>query len=268
MNRAPIGLFDSGIGGLSVLQAIRRTLPNESIIYLADRAHLPYGSQSKSAIIDAALQCGSFLIENGVKSIIIACHTASIYALDTLQNTFSVPVFGLLSPSLEALAALSHPKKIAILGTEQTIRSQVYEKAVKKLWPASFCQSIACPIFVSLVEKQPEISTMTQWIVNIHLRSIKSNPPDSILLACTHFPFLKKEILQGMPSSLTLLDPANHCAKKVQEAFLCKKLETDCQQPCLSFFESIRERQTNKKLPFNRFKKLELNGKLTYSHTG
>ena len=195
MNASPIGVFDSGVGGLSVLKELIRTLPNENIIYLGDTARAPYGSKSKDTITQYALEDADFLAKRGAKALVIACHTISALAITELRQQVGVPIIGMVVPSLNA-------NRVGAIATEATIESGVYRQIE---------QTIACPTFVPLVEND----LPAQEAVNQQLAKLKGKL-DALVLACTHFAFLKAEIHQCLGRATPVIDPARLVAQQVK----------------------------------------------------
>ena len=169
-----IGVFDSGVGGLTVLKELMQKLPKENFIYLGDTAHLPYGEKSQESIIRYSIDNTLFLIKKNVKMIVIACNTASAYALEELQQTFSLPVIGVIEGAVACALEVSKKKRIAILGTKGTIRSQAYQKAILSKNPKAFLLPIACPLFVPIVEERYVDHLAAQLIVQEYLKPLKS----------------------------------------------------------------------------------------------
>ena len=209
----PIGIFDSGLGGLTVLNEVSRCLPQEDFIYLADTARQPYGTKSTQELLHFALQNGEFLLQQNIKLLIIACHTICSHALDLLSAQLPIPVVGLIEPSLESIQNVLH---LAILATPRTIESQIYqtlitEKTKIKVYP------IACPQFVPLIEKglhdHPETFLAAQ-----ELLAPFSNTVDAALLACTHYPLILPTLRKVLGNNIQFIDPALVCAKHVKRA--------------------------------------------------
>jgi glutamate racemase len=199
----PIGVFDSGVGGLTVVRKAMEILPNESIIYLGDTARVPYGNKTPGLIRLYSQQCARFLLAHDVKLIVVACNTASAVALNTVQEISPVPVIGVITPA--AKMALSHSPNgnIGIIGTRTTVRSKAYDA---DLWQMSeqrrlTVQAAACPLFVPLVEEGMEQHPATRAIAADYLRPFKESPVDVLILGCTHFPLLAEVIQQELPDT-------------------------------------------------------------------
>lgn len=213
----PIGMFDSGLGGLTVMRQLVNVLPDESVIYLGDTARLPYGAKSPETILRYSIENSVFLIQKNIKMLIVACNTASAHALDELQQIFSVPIMGVIEPGAESAVKATKNGRIAVLGTQGTIHSQCYKKAILKKSPQAEVFSIACPLFVPLVEEDYIAYPATRLIVQEYLRPLKEQRIDTLLLGCTHYPLLKELILDEMGEGVNIVDSATACAEKVSE---------------------------------------------------
>lgn len=213
----PIGIFDSGFGGLTVMSAINKILPNESIIYFGDTAHVPYGSKSRNTVLKFSKDISSFLVKNNIKMLVIACNTASAFALSTLKKELTVPVTGVIEPGAKAAIEATKNNKIGIIGTEGTISSNAYLKAIKKISPKADIYQQACPLFVPLVEEGWNEGKVTDEIVKYYLKSLLSKKVDTIVLGCTHYPLLMKTLRKNTGKQITLIDSANATAFEVQK---------------------------------------------------
>lgn len=211
-----IGIFDSGFGGLTVMRAIIRALPHENIIYLADTARLPYGDKSKQTIVRYAKENADFLINRGVKLLVVACATVCSSALDVLQVSCPLPVVGVMPIAREDLFLLPKTGRMALLATTTTIQCGVYERHLRNLLPHVEIESIACPLLVPLIEKGFIDHPLTLSAVKKTLKSLKQRKIGSLILGCTHFPLIAKVIQQVIGEDVTLIDPAQCCAKKIQ----------------------------------------------------
>jgi glutamate racemase len=224
----PIGIFDSGFGGLTVMSAINGLLPDESLIYFGDTAHVPYGSKSKNAVVKFSKDIASFLIKSDVKLLVIACNTASAFALDALKKSVHVPVVGVIEPGAKAAVKSAKNGRIGIIGTEGTVASGSYFKAVKKISKASVFQQ-ACPLFVPLVEEGWNKGKITEDIIGVYLKPLLSKKIDALVLGCTHYPLLKELISRAAGKGVELIDSAKATACEVREIlsekdmFACKK---------------------------------------------
>jgi len=206
--KQPIGIFDSGVGGLTVFKEIRKCFPYEDIVYFGDTARVPYGPKSKNTVIDYSIQNARFLTQCGAKIIVVACNTSSAVAVEQLKNNFSVPVIGVIEPGAIAAVAATSNNKIGVIGTDGTIRSKAYSKAISALSPTSKIFSKSCPLFVSLVEEGWENHKVTELIIEEYLSSLLDNDIDTIVLGCTHYPILKSAIKKTIGSHIKLVDSA------------------------------------------------------------
>jgi len=227
MSRQPIGLFDSGLGGLTVLRELKRLLPHENAIYLGDTGRLPYGNRSKEAILRFSLENSSFLIEQGIKLLIVACHTASSIALQTLQDTLPIPVLGVVAPGVFRVLQTTQTNEIAILGTASTIASGAHALQIKALRADVCVHPIACPLFVPLVEEGFADHVTAEMIAHHYLDPLQKHPIDTVLLACTHYPLLERILKNVLGPNISLVEPAAACIEEVRSFLASRKLLTD-----------------------------------------
>jgi glutamate racemase len=215
-SECPIGIFDSGVGGLTVMREIVKRLPREKIMYFGDTAHVPYGSKSKETIQTFSLDIARFLMTHHIKMLVVACNTASSFALSMLQKTVPIPVVGVIDPGVEA--ALSHTKtnRVGVIGTSGTIHSQAYQKRLYALRPRIKVFSAACPLFVPLVEEAWMHTKTAHDIADVYLKDLKKKKIDTLILGCTHYPLLKKTISMVMGDTVCVVDSAYETAKKVE----------------------------------------------------
>lgn len=209
---APIGVFDSGVGGLTVAREIMRNLPKEDIVYFGDTARVPYGSKSKDNIIRYSRQIINFLRTKGVKVIVIACNTASALALDTVKDEFDIPIIGVVEPGARAALAVTQTKKIGVIGTEGTVRSSMYEKIIQGIEPDVSVVAKACPLFVPLVEEGFKKHHVTDEIIDYYLAEMRDSDIDALILGCTHYPLLRSKIREYVGEKITLVNPAYETA--------------------------------------------------------
>lgn len=209
---APIGVFDSGVGGLTVAREIMRNLPNEDIVYFGDTARVPYGSKSKDNIIRYSRQIIHFLQTKDVKAIVIACNTASALALDAVKDEFDIPIIGVVEPGARAALEVTVNKKIGVIGTEATVRSAMYEKIIQGVDPEVSVIAKACPLFVPLVEEGFKKHQVTDEIIDYYLASVKESDIDALILGCTHYPLLRSKIREYVGDKITLVNPAYETA--------------------------------------------------------
>lgn len=213
----PIGVFDSGIGGLTVVKELIRQLPKEDIIYLGDTAHVPYGIKSPATIIKFTLGNVKFLLKQNVKLIVIACNTASSLALDAIRGHFRIPIIGVIQPGIRQAAKLTKTKCIGVIGTRATIKSKAYERQIKRINPAIKVISQACPLFVPLVEEGWLNQSATMAIAKRYLGHLskRNKNMDTLILGCTHYPLLKPIIRKVLGKGIRLIDSAQQVAREV-----------------------------------------------------
>lgn len=220
-----IGIFDSGIGGLTVLREIRQNLPSEDIIYLGDTARVPFGSKSPETVLKFTIQNSLFLLEQGVKAIVIACNTASAYGLDSIQNYFRVPVIGVIEPGAKAAVSRTKNKQVGVIGTEGTIRSQAYPRAIAKLDAAVKTRALACPLLVSLAEEGWLEGDIVRKILEVYLAEFGGNGVDTLILGCTHYPLFKKAVSEVLGSNISIVDSAAETAGALKKKLVELHLE-------------------------------------------
>jgi len=219
MDNRPIGVFDSGVGGLTVVKQVMKTLPNENIVYFGDTARLPYGSKSKEAVTKFSRQIVRFLLTKEVKAIIIACNTASSNSLDILREEFEVPLFGVVVPGVEEALRSTKNKKVGIIGTAATIRSNAYKTLICEADSEIEVFSKPCPLFVPLVEEGWTENEIAKLTAERYLQELINKGIDSLVLGCTHYPLLKRCIGETVGEHIKLVDPAKATARRV-ESFL------------------------------------------------
>ncbi len=207
----PIGVFDSGIGGISVLKQLVRFLPNEKYIYLGDTARVPYGNKSDNTVRQYSRECTGFLLGNDVKLIVVACNTASSVALDAIREISKVPVIGMIVPAAGAAVRATQNNKIGVIGTRATINSNAYVEAIYNLSKNKELRifPVACPLFVPLVEEGLLRHEATRIIAEEYLQSLKKEGVDTLVLGCTHYPFLSQLISDILPG-VSLIDSGEH----------------------------------------------------------
>jgi len=227
MDRRPIGVFDSGVGGLTVVRQIMKILPNENIVYFGDTARVPYGSKSKEAVTKFSRQIVRFLKTKDVKAIIIACNTASSNSLDSLREEFETPLFGVVVPGVEEALRITTRKRIGIIGTAGTIRSGAYKKLLCEADQEIQVFSKACPLFVPLAEEGWTENEIAKLTAEAYLRELVDIGIDSLVLGCTHYPLLKKCIGETVGDAIRLVDPAKATAKGIQKYMETQSLLND-----------------------------------------
>ncbi len=215
MNRRPIGVFDSGIGGLTVVRELLHQLPHESLIYFGDTARVPYGNKSPATVRRYASEIMEFLVARDVKMIVIACNTASSHALEHLAQAAPVPVEGVIEPGARAAVQASRSKKIGVIGTAGTIRSGAYGRAIKTLAPDATVVEQACPLLVPLVEEGWLDRPATRLIAEEYVAPLARRGIDTLVLGCTHYPLLKPLLAEILGPSSSLIDSAEETAATV-----------------------------------------------------
>src|SRR3954463_1737479 len=225
MNPAlPIGIFDSGVGGLTVARQIHRVLPHEDLIYLGDTARVPYGTKSPSTVVRFACEDSQFLLQQNVKAVVVACNTCSAWALPILEKKFQVPIFGVITPGVLAALEKSKTKRIGIIGTNATIRSKAYSNGIIARCDTAKVFARACPLLVPLVEEGWINHPVTQAVLREYLTPMLRQKIDTLILGCTHYPLLKAAIRKIVGSNVALVDSAESCAKYVRERLERKRL--------------------------------------------
>lgn len=212
----PVGVFDSGIGGLTVVKRLTSTLPNESIVYFGDTARVPYGSKSNEVVIEYSLQDADFLIRKNVKAIVVACNTASSIALDVLRKKYSVPVIGMIEPGAKLALQKTKSGIIGVIGTNATINNKAYSTELKKKNTDIEVYEKACPLFVPLAEEGWIDHPATHLIAEEYLQELKEKNIDTLILGCTHYPLLAGVIQQVMGEKVTLIDSGVAAAEIVR----------------------------------------------------
>jgi glutamate racemase len=217
----PIGIFDSGLGGLTVAGEIHKILPREDLVYLGDTARVPYGTKAPSTVIRFALEDMEFLHQRSVKAVVIACNTVSAWALPTLEQKYSIPILGVIEPGAQAALEQSKNHRIGVIGTHATIKSQAYERSIlaRDLNARVFCQ--ATPLLVPLVEEGWMEHPVTLAVLKDYLAPLLEQEIDTLVLGCTHYPLLKKAVRQVAGKGVALVDSASSCARFVQERLGC-----------------------------------------------
>ncbi|MCS7204154.1 MAG: glutamate racemase [Leptospiraceae bacterium] len=219
MDSRSIGIFDSGLGGLTVLAELVHLLPHEDFVYLGDTARVPYGSRSKETIIRYSLENASFLVQQNIKLLVVACNTSSSYALPILKEKFSVPVIGVIEPAVESFFEQSPNSSVAVIGTRATIKSEAYPNLIHSIDPEIKVYGKACPLFVPLVEEGKIHDVVTKEVIKEYLQEIVDLEIEDVILGCTHYPLLKKAILEVYPH-LRLIDSSKETAKFVKRTLI------------------------------------------------
>lgn len=212
-----IGIFDSGVGGLTVLKELMKTLPQEDTIYFGDSARFPYGTKSPETIIRYSLEIASFLSSREIKLLVVACNTASAVALEALKQELSIPVVGVIEPGARRAVSVTRSGKVGVIGTEGTIRSGAYAKAIKRINPAVEVLTRSCPLFVPLAEEGWIDNEIARLTARTYLQGLREEGVDTLVLGCTHYPLLKGIIGEVMGGGVSLVDSAEETARTVTE---------------------------------------------------
>ncbi len=219
-----IGVFDSGVGGLTVVKELIRQLPSEDIIYFGDTARVPYGIKSRETVIRFSIENILFLLKQDVKLICVACNTVSSLALPVIKNYFKVPIVGVLSPGAREAVYATKNKRIGVIGTSGTIRSRAYEFEIKQLDPEVSITAVSCPLFVPFVEEGWLTGPVVKKVVESYLKPLKDAKVDTVILGCTHYPVLKPIIKKVMGGHVTLIDSAKQVAIEVKKILAAEDL--------------------------------------------
>ena len=247
----PIGVFDSGLGGLTVAKAIKEKLPNENIVYLGDTARVPYGNKSRLLVTGYANQITNFLLSENAKLIVVACNTVSALSLPTLQSEFQIPILGVIIPGSQAAIHATRNKNIGVIGTIATINSNAYTAALNEIESSIQITTQACPLFVPLVEEGWLNGLVPSEITATYLKSINGANVDTLILGCTHYPLLKPIIKDHVNDNTVLIDSAETVAEEAAIILIEKKISADSSNKGLlkcfvtdspTKFESIAER--------------------------
>jgi glutamate racemase len=211
-----IGIFDSGLGGLTILKALKEALPEEDFIYFGDTANVPYGGKTPEEICRIALNGALFLKKHYIKLLIIACHTACAFSLDEMRRKLDIPVVGVIEKSLEALIETTLTNHIGIIATKATTSSKTYSRALAFLKPSVSVTTVACPLFVPMIEEGLDHHPIMEVISEHYFSSFENKNIDTLLLACTHYPLLMPLLQKKVPKGIKLLDPAPFCASSTK----------------------------------------------------
>lgn len=215
MPERAIGVFDSGVGGLTVFKEIMRQLPGEELVYLGDTARVPYGTKSPPTVLRYALEAASFLVERGVKMLVVACNTASSVALPALEERFSLPVIGVIEPGARRAAALTRNRRVGVIGTEATIKSGAYARAIHAIDPGIEIFTSPCPLFVPLAEEGWSEHEVARLAAREYLAPLAAQGIDTLVLGCTHYPLLKKTLRDVLGEGVQLVDSAEETGRTV-----------------------------------------------------
>jgi glutamate racemase len=212
---APIGVFDSGIGGLTVVRELMRQLPQEDIIYFGDTARVPYGPKSPETVTRYAHEITAFLEDQGVKNVVVACNTATAHALESLRDHFDLPITGVIEPGARAAIRASSARRIGVVGTAGTVSSGAYERAIHALDDDVFVTARACPLFVPFVEEGWLDHPAIELVAHEYLATLRENRIDTLVLGCTHYPLIKNVIARAVGPDIRLIDSAEETAGEV-----------------------------------------------------
>lgn len=226
MNKMTIGVFDSGVGGLTVLNEIKNKLPNENIIYLGDTKNFPYGNKSKEEIIRFSIENTKILIEKGAKIVVVACGTATSQAIETLKKEFNVPIIGIIEPTVEYIKQ-QKIKEIGVIGTEGTIRNGAWEKSLKKAIPDIKVINKACPMLATIAEEGKAQSEEGINAIREYMKPFKQNHIENIILGCTHYPIYEKLIEEELDNNVNLINTANTVSEYLKNYLKENNLESN-----------------------------------------
>ena len=223
----PLGVFDSGIGGLTVAAALREAMPMENIFYIGDTARVPYGGKSQQTIERYAIEITGLLLAERAKMIVVACNTASALAIPKLEELLKVPVIGVIEPGARAAAAATRNGHVGVIGTRATVYSRAYETAIRAIDPAIRVTSQPCPMLVPLIEEDWLDDTITDQVIRRYLEKLVRSGVDTLVLGCTHYPLLKEAIQRFVGPEITLVDSAHNCAAAVRKLLAKEELAAD-----------------------------------------
>ena len=229
MDKRPIGVFDSGVGGLTVVKALLKKLPNEDIVYLGDTARVPYGSKSKETVTRFALECMSFLKKFNVKIGIVACNTASSWAIGQLRKNFKLPIIGVIDPGVKQAIKVSKTKRIGVIATRSTVNSCSYKKKILKREKRAKVFQQSCPLFVPLVEENLGNNAIAKEAIQMYLSPMKKQKVDTIILGCTHYPLLKQNIAKYL-KNINIIDSSISVSKEIKNFMEKKNMANDIQR--------------------------------------
>ncbi|MFZ0455731.1 MAG: glutamate racemase [Ignavibacteriaceae bacterium] len=227
----PIGVFDSGIGGLTVVKRLASTLPAEDIVYFGDTARVPYGSKSNSTVIEYSFQDTKFLLSKNVKAVVVACNTASSIALDELKKNFDLPIIGMINPGAKSAISSTKNGKIGVIGTRATISNKAYSNEIRKIEPSLVVYEKACPLFVPLAEEGWMNHKATYEIAEEYLKELRDLKIDTLVLGCTHYPILSEVIQNVIGDNVKLIDSGVASATIIKEELSRTDLYTNRNTP-------------------------------------
>ncbi|MBS3742687.1 MAG: glutamate racemase [Candidatus Cloacimonetes bacterium] len=222
-----IGIFDSGVGGLTVFKSIREVLPHRNLLYFGDTARVPYGSKSKETIIKYSIQNANFLIQQNIDLLVVACNTSSAFALHALKKEFKIPIIGVIGPGVKKASQVTKNKRIGLIGTEGTIKSKVYEEKLKEYCPQCKIFAKPTPLLVPLVEENWLEHKVTHMVIKEYIESMLAKNIDTLIMGCTHYPVLKKTLRKIVDDKINLIDSAESVAEVISSKFDKEKTEQD-----------------------------------------
>lgn len=225
MDNRPIGIFDSGVGGLTVFSELAKALPNEDMIYLGDTKQFPYGNKSKETIIELSKKNIEFLIQKNVKAVVIACGTATSQALESVKEKYNIPIIGIIEPTVMEIAKDNKTKKIGVIATTGTIRSNSWEKEIKNKLPGAEVINKACPLLAQMAEEGWTENEIARLTIKEYVMEFKEEPVDKLILGCTHYPLFKSLIRQELGEKVEIIDTGKNVGK-----YLKKYLEKEGKQ--------------------------------------
>lgn len=258
IKQAPIGVFDSGVGGLTVVREIMRNLPTEKIVYFGDTARVPYGSKSKETVLRYSRQIVRFLRTQEVKAIVVACNTASAMALDEIEKEIDIPIIGVVRPGAKVAAEVTENKRVGIIGTQATVGSHIYRELIQEIDPEIEVKEKACPLLVPLVEEGWLKDPITDAVLTRYLEEMLGENVDSLILGCTHYPLLRSTVRRLVGEKVHLVNPAYETARSLGQLLKEKGIANDGHEeeefPYRFFVSDMAERFTdfaNTILPFD-----------------
>lgn len=236
MNNSPIGIFDSGIGGLTVAKEIAKKLPQESLIYIGDTARVPYGTRSKEVVTKFALELTNFLLRRKVKCLVVACNTISSLSLDEIKRVSPVPVVDVVKPAVKKAILVTKNKRVGVIGTQGTILSGAYENEIKKIDTKIRVFSVGCPLFVPLAEEGLQKHKATELVAEDYLDELAVFKIDTLILGCTHYPILYKAIVEAIGPKVALVDSAEPTTEELERILYETGLLSENKNPKYEFF--------------------------------
>jgi glutamate racemase len=228
--KLPIGIFDSGVGGLTVFKEVMSLLPGEDIIYLGDTARVPYGTRSPQTVIKYSLEITAFLLRQGIKLLVVACNTSSAVSLPSLQRKNEIPVIGVIEPGARWAAEVTQNKRVGVIGTEGTVKSRAYEQAIQGIDQEITVFTRACPLFVPLAEEGWVDNQVTRLTAQTYLRPVCEEAIDTLVLGCTHYPLLEGIIREITGDGVFLVNSAKETAKEVKRVLEEEGINTPKEQ--------------------------------------